>query len=788
MALGVVVDAQVLQVPGWGDRGVGRYTVGLLDSLMAAGRLRAVTLRPELGPPAGLPAAVAAAGLVRFDCAREAERILAAGPAVRLVPAAFLHCGATDPAGLVTAAHWAGSGTPRVVVVHDLIPLRAPDHYLGAGIGLRRYRARAQWVARAPVVLTDSEHTRQEVIELLGCPPAQVRTILGGVSERFRPADGTDEGLFRGYHADLVDRHFLVCVGGSDPRKNLERLVEAAGLLHARGDGLPLLVVGSLTEDWKARLRQAAEAAGLPTHLLLLLGQIPDDHLVALYRRAHLHVQPSLAEGLGLPVLEAAACGCPSLVSGTTSLAEVAGVPEATFDPTDARSIAEAVADAARQPDRRAAILAAQQELLGEATWERTAARVLSAIDALPTADGAAQPRHRHRLPAGRRPLRICLLGPLPPHGGGIGAYNGRVAAALAGAGTLVDHLSPRPSSTSPVAGVRRLHVASLGRHLPATSYDALVATLGNSEGHLASVAACLAHPAWLWLHEARLPAIATTALDGDSAAFHRLLELAYPGRAPHAAAAAAGWSTLALLEAGVGVTWPLVQRCRGVLVNSEVARRVLLMDLPPGVAAPPIHVLPPACPPVEASGRTSADEAEPLVVAFGIVAMQKQPDLLIDAVALLDRPVRLAFVGPCPAVLEEAIAERAAARGLTERVIVTGTVDDTVWRAWLDRAALAVQLRDTHSGETSAAVLEALAAGLPTVTNLPTAAELPPGTVQLVAAPGAGAVARALEAVLADPVRQAELAAAAIGFARSHSAEGLAQVLSEVTTTLGAP
>ena len=133
-------------------------------------------------------------------------------------------------------------------------------------------------------------------------------------------------------------------------------------------------------------------------------------------------------------------------------------------------------------------------------------------------------------------------------------------------------------------------------------------------------------------------------------------------------------------------------------------------------------------------------------------------------------------------------IGDRAAALGLTDRVVVTGAVDDAEWRSWLDRAAVAVQLRETQSGETSAAVLEALAAGLPTITNLPTAAELPPDTVELVAGAGASAVAAALDRVLAEPGRQDELAAAAIEFARAHPAQRLAEVLAQVTTTLGDP
>ena len=116
------------------------------------------------------------------------------------------------------------------------------------------------------------------------------------------------------------------------------------------------------------------------------------------------------------------------------------------------------------------------------------------------------------------------------------------------------------------------------------------------------------------------------------------------------------------------------------------------------------------------------------MVVAFGIVSMAKRPDLLVDAAARAG--CRLAFVGPCPPLLAQVIGDRARVRGTLDRVEVTGAVDDAEWQRWLARGHVAVQLREGTSGESSAAVLEALAAGVPVVTNLATAAEYPEGTV----------------------------------------------------------
>jgi hypothetical protein len=410
-------------------------------------------------------------------------------------------------------------------------------------------------------------------------------------------------------------------------------------------------------------------------------------------------------------------------------------------------------------------------------------------VDGLHPHPGAATgggPEHRYR------PPRLALYGPLPPYGGGIGAYNARFLEAAAAGGASIDAVisrgRPGPGQVPKGAGV--VHAEAFGVDVRPASYDAVVYTLGNSDGHLPTVEAALRHPGWLWLHEARLPAIATTALDGaDDGEFEahlqRLLERAYPGRPPGPAARAAGRSDLALARAGVGLTAPLVGRAAGVLVNSNAARESLLLDQPPLAAVPPVVVLPPACPPVRSPRRPPPAAAPPLAVALGVVAMGKRPDLLVDAAA--QAGCRLAFVGPCPAILEQVIRDRAATRGVADHVEVVGEVDQASWWAWMDRATVAVQTRDSSGGEMSAAVLDALSAGVPTLTNLASARDYPTGTVDLVddPAPDASGLAEHLAALLADAERCQGLSVAAQRFAADNQ---MADVATAVFEAVGTP
>ena len=429
----------------------------------------------------------------------------------------------------------------------------------------------------------------------------------------------------------------------------------------------------------------------------------------------------------------------------------------------------------------------------GEDHWDEVVARIVSFLDRRPGPAGPAPASGTDGpIPAGRAPFepapRLALVGPLPPGGGGIGAYNGRLAAALGGLGE-VDAFAPARTDWPAPPGVHRAHIDSFGTDLAPASYDAVVYTLGNSAGHLATVEAALRHPGWLWLHEAQLPAIATSALESfDDTEFAArmawLLERAYPGRPPRAAARAAGRSHIALAAAGVGLTAPLVEAAAGVLVNSVAAARALEMDQRPLAWRPPVVVLPPACPPVRPPRPAPpgpAGGAEPVVVAFGVVSMAKRPDALVDAAAL--GGFGLAFVGPCPDILRMVIEDRAAARGIADRVEVTGALDDDGWWGWMDRAAVAVQLRDSASGEMSAAVLDSLAAGVPVVTNLASARDYPEGTVGLLDGPDPAAVASAVDRLLSEPESWRRLAAAGRHFAATHQMADLAAALLETVT-----
>lgn len=733
-------------------------------------------LAPELPPPASLPDELSTSGLACWDTMRNMRELLRSPiPILYHVTGPFLHSGPLDSSALTVVPHWADAGVPRVVTLYDLIPLRDPDNYLPTDEHRDRYRTRARWVAQADLVLAISEFTRTEAIELLGCRPERVVTIGAGVSEAFSPADGTDDELFRFHLRGVGERPFVLTISGSDARKGTERLIEAVGRLVARGLDLSLVVVGDLTQWWQKRLSEAASSIGLGERFVTT-GTVNDELLRACYRRAAVTVLPSTAEGFGLPVLESAACGTPALTSCTTALPEVAVSDMATFEPLDAESIADSIEAVLSDQRRREQILGAQSELASASTWDSVAARTVCALDVL--SDSLA-PRDWGSAPDRRR---LALVGSLPPLGGGIGAYNARLLEAMSKI-ERVDAVTPMLGRPELPPGVGHLPADALGTDVRPASYDGVVYALGNSDGHLGTLELALRFPGWVWLHEVRLPAVAVTALEKRddeqfAESFAWLLERAYPCRAPRHAAERAGRSVLDLASGGVGFAPLLAERCRGLLVNSNAARNLLILDLAPLVHRPPIEVLPPACPPTRDLWRppASRDRDEALVVAFGVVSMVKRPDLLVDAVAIAG--CRLAFVGPCPPILAQMIGERAQERGIAERVEVPGAVDDAVWDQWLERATLTVQIRESSSGESSAAVLEALSVGVPVVSNIASAAEYGDEVVSFLHSSAPAVMARRINDLLDSPSQLEALSRSGQQFAAAHQFEDLARSL----------
>jgi glycosyltransferase involved in cell wall biosynthesis len=216
----------------------------------------------------------------------------------------------------------------RATTVHDLVPLRFPEW-----VTPRTQEMHGEKYANAArtcdVIFANSDYTAADVAELLGFPRDRIHVARPGLGEGFA-AEGRRWS---------VGRPYVLGVGTLEPRKNLDRLVDA---WHLLADDVDLALAGA--EGWGAR-PQLADAR------IHTLGFVPGSELPALYRGAEVFVYPSLFEGFGIPVIEAMACGTPVVASSHPSLDEACGDAAVRADPEDAEAIAAAVRDAVARRD-----------------------------------------------------------------------------------------------------------------------------------------------------------------------------------------------------------------------------------------------------------------------------------------------------------------------------------------------------------------------------------------------------------------------------------------------------
>jgi glycosyltransferase involved in cell wall biosynthesis len=372
----IAVDARISR--SW-RTGVGVYTLRLLEALVPlAPQHRYLLLTGPFAPPPPLSE--------DLPVQQRAVPHRVAGPAQHLRLPRELRALHAD-ALIVShpAAAPLRSPCPRLVVVHDLIPLALPGHY---SLAKRLYfRTMLRWCLRgAARVLVDSQSTARDCERLLGLTRRRLRVVYGGVDARFAETSGAA--------APSAGRPYILYVGNKRPHKNVERLIDAFELLARESDpGCDLLIAGrdepGEVETDGSRLRARAARLGVNGRIRFV-GEVRDADLPALYRGAAVFAYLSSYEGFGLPPLEAMACGTPVVALNATSLPEVVGrggllLPDAE-PPTVAAALRSVLSNGALR-DQLAEHARAQARRF---TWEATARAVLEEIEA--ALDGGSSP------------------------------------------------------------------------------------------------------------------------------------------------------------------------------------------------------------------------------------------------------------------------------------------------------------------------------------------------------------------------------------------------------------
>ncbi|EWC39207.1 glycosyltransferase [Stutzerimonas stutzeri] len=684
------------------------------------------------------------------------------------------------------------------VTLYDLIPLQYADTYLNGEPQRNWYYRKLQALKNADLLLAISDSSRNEAIDLLGLPPDRLVNISSAIGAHFQ-VKSLDPARIERLRASFgLNREYILYTGGIDFRKNIEGLISAYAMLP-RGlrDRYQLVVVCSVDPASRERLQRLARSAGLAAGQLVLTGFVAEEDLVDLYNLASLFVFPSIHEGFGLPALEAMACGVPTLVSNCSSLPEVVGRADMQFDPREPQAISLAMAKVLGDPAFMGELRAHGLIQARQFSWERTAQCTLEAFE-----HAAALKRAREQVSIychgesseelpGCVPLdersglpRLAFVSPLPPCESGIADYSAELLPELARYYDI-EVITPQSEISDRWARAnfrcRTPQWFSQHHH----RYQRVLYQFGNSEFHSHMFDLLERHPGTVVLHDFYLSGI--------------LNYLQQAGIRPDCFAEALyvshGYAALACLHHDgpdealkrYPSNLPVLAQAQGVIVHSQYSRALAKQFYGPAYGdgwsvVPLLRASKRLADPLAARTRLGLPADSQITASFGFIAPTKLNHELLDAwlASQENNPnAYLVLVGRNSlGQYGEQLLMRIERSPARQRIRITGFASSDDYQLWLAAADLTIQLRTGSRGETSAAVLDCLAAGKPLIYNANgSAAELPDGIAwRLPDQFRVEELASAITRLLQQPAEARRYAEAAMGYRERHAPSQVAQ------------
>ena len=377
--LKIAFDASALK-PQYNHHGIQVYTRNLLAALQRTAGSSGMEIRPFLpaAETSAIPSFAAQPGfqprnsaLMRFD------RLWRYGGATS---AAFL-----DGADVMFNPNGASlpisTLLPTISTIHDLTPMVMPCFPRRTAFFLK-FLLRCSAKSSASIIAV-SENSRQDLIRICGIPQSKVHVVYEGYDCALFNAAPPEPALFQQLLVRLgINRPYILHHGAIQPRKNLSRLIAAYRQLIARNPQLDfdLVLAGPLAWQYEETVT-AAQTNGAGHGNVVLAGALNDRNLSLLVRGASLEVIPSLYEGFCLPMVEAMACGVPTIAANASCLPEISGSVLSYFDPCSVADMSACMEAVLLSRDLQAELAVKGRERAQKFSWDLCAQGTLAVVE-----------------------------------------------------------------------------------------------------------------------------------------------------------------------------------------------------------------------------------------------------------------------------------------------------------------------------------------------------------------------------------------------------------------------
>ena len=265
---------------------------------------------------------------------------------------------------------------PQVITFHDLFALEHPEWFSGSYARWYSYLTRR--LAREAVhLIAVSAYTKERMVRLLHRSPEEITVVHNGPSDTTRLCS-TLEAAKTAAALALPSRRYVLSLSSLEARKNLATILASWRIAQrSLPDNVWLVLAGKQAE---ASVFGKQQLPSIPARVHFT-GYVPEEHLAGLYSGASLFLFPSLAEGFGLPLLEAMSCGLKCITSNNTSLPEVGGSAAFYVDPSDVREVAAAILRHLPKEQAAAAPYAPSLAQAARFSWSEAALRTEAVLE-----------------------------------------------------------------------------------------------------------------------------------------------------------------------------------------------------------------------------------------------------------------------------------------------------------------------------------------------------------------------------------------------------------------------